>query len=295
MIRRVITRAVLLSAALLSLTAAAAVDQDPVCDLSDAADPALQLRLEGLLKQKNLWGRVEHGDLALTLLILTDPEHPRLAQVNGDHMVYAASLPKIAILLGAAVAIDEGRLQLDEPLRKDLNDMIRYSCNPCANRVIEAVGEEELLETLQSPRYAFYDRQSGGLWLGKHFGKNPAWQRDPLKNLSHGATTFQAARFYCGVHRGTLVSPEQSQLMLDVLSRPGIQHKFVKGLKNYQDIEVFRKSGTWKKYHADSVLVRSGDQAYVMVGLAYGSDAADWLVELAAPLHELATSTTNED
>jgi beta-lactamase class A len=263
---------------------------DPVCDLSGAEDPALQHRLEDLLGQMKLTRPVEDGELALTLLILSDPEHPRLAQVNGSRMVYAASLPKIAILLGAAVAIDEGRLQPDGAVLEDINEMIRHSCNECANRVIELVGEEELLQILQSPRYAFYDDEEGGLWLGKLFGQAPAWRRDPLHNLSHGATTFQTARFYCGVERGTLVSPEQSRLMLDALSNPGINHKFVKGLQRYQDIDVFRKSGTWQKFHADSALVHSGNQVYVMVGLAHGQDAADWLEELAAPLHELAIS-----
>ena len=86
-------------------------------------------------------------------------------------MVYAASLPKIAILLGAAVAIDEGRLELDDELQTDLDDMIRYSCNACATKVLEMVGRQELLEILQSPEYKFYDQdEAGGFWVGKDYG-----------------------------------------------------------------------------------------------------------------------------
>jgi beta-lactamase class A len=263
---------------------------DPVCDLSHAKDPELQKKLNSLIVQENLAEETRSGQLALTLLILSDSQHPRLAQINGNKMMYAASLPKIVILLGAAVAIDEGRLELDFETRQDIHLMIRRSCNECSNRMIERVGEEKLIEIVQSPRFQFYDNQVGGLWLGKAFGPNLAWKRDPRLNLSHAATTFQTARFYCGLDRGTLVSPEQNQLMMDAMSRPGINHKFVKGLKSYKDIEIFRKSGTWTTWHADSALVRSGEVTYVIVGLAHSLFGGRWLEELAGPLHEIAVS-----
>jgi beta-lactamase class A len=264
---------------------------DEICDLSQAADPQLQGQLEKLLRDQGLTAPVREDKLAVTLLVLTDPEHPRLAQVNGHHMLYAASLPKIAILLGVAAALDEGRLKLDRALQEDVHDMIRHSCNACANRVLDVVGENYVVEILQSPRFGFYDRdEDGGLWLGKAYGPEPAFRRDPLNGLSHGATSFQAARFYCGLHRGTLASPMATRLMLDALANPGIAHKFVSGLQDYEDIEIYRKSGTWRAWHADSALVRDGDNVYVIVGLADDSSGGAWLERLAAPLHELATA-----
>jgi beta-lactamase class A len=48
-----------------------------------------------------------------------------------------------------------------------------------------------------SPRYRLYDpRHYGGLWVGKDYAKSGLWRRDPLHNLSHGATAMQVARFY---------------------------------------------------------------------------------------------------
>jgi len=259
--------------------------------LNESGDRQLQQALEALVDEQNLARAIEDQELALVLVIVTDPGNPRLAELNGRSMVYAASLPKIAILLGAAVAIDEGRLKLDDELQADLDDMIRYSCNPCATRVLEQVGRQELLEILQLPEYKFYDpQQTGGLWVGKDYGPGSAYQRDPLSGLSHGATAFQAARFYYKLHTETLVSPEQSRMMLDVLSRPGISHKFVRGLAAYPDLELFRKSGTWKSYHADSVLVRTEGLAYIMVALANNEKGATWIEQLAGPMHELAVS-----
>jgi beta-lactamase class A len=262
--------------------------------LNESGDLQLQQALEVLVLEQNLAAAVNKQELALVLVIVTDPDNPRLAEINGHNMLYAASLPKIAILLGAAVAIDESRLELNDELQKDLDDMIRHSCNACATRVLGLVGREELLEILQSPEYNFYDQEAGGLWVGKDYGPGSAYHRDPLSGLSHGATAFQAARFYYKLHTGTLVSPEQSEMMLDVLSRPGISHKFVKGLEPYPNLEIFRKSGTWKTYHADSALIRTDGLAYIIVALANNANGAAWLEQLAGPLHELAVSQNSK-
>ena len=82
--------------------------------------------------------------------------------------------------------------------------------------------------------------------------------------------------------------------MLDTMSNPGINHKFVQGLQSYGGIEMFRKSGTWKTWHADSALVRSGDAVYVIVGLAHSAEGGRWLKRLAGPLHELAIRKPEE-
>jgi len=259
--------------------------------LNHAGDWQLQKGLETLVAEQNLTRAVSEHELALMLVIVTDPDKPQLAELNGRNMVYAASLPKIAILLGAAVEIDDGRLELNDELQTDLDNMIRYSCNACATKVLEQVGREELLKILQSPDYNFYDQNgTGGLWVGKDYGPGTAYHRDPLSGLSHGATAFQAARFYYGLQTGSLVSPEQTKMMLNALSNPGIKHKFVKGLQVYPDLEIYRKSGSWKTYHADSALVRGDGFAYIMVALANNPNGSVWLEHLAAPLHELAVS-----
>ncbi len=264
---------------------------DPVCNLQSGSDTPLQAALEARLSELDLDGPLDRGELAVTLLLLNDNTRPRLAQVNGNRMMYAASLPKIAILLGAAVALESGRLKLSRTLESDIHDMIRYSCNDCSNRVLAAVGPDTFPPLLQSERFAFYDAsEGGGLWIGKEYGKKPAFARDPLHHLSHGATTFQVARFYCGVNRGTLVKPRQMSLMRDALVAPGVSHKFVKGLEDITGLDIYRKSGTWKSFHADSALVEVGDRAYVMVALARNGKGEQWMRKLAEPLHQLAVN-----
>ena len=110
----------------------------------------MQQQLDTLIKQQNLSRAVARGNLALVVVDLTDADNPAVASVNGDKMIYAASLPKIAILLGAFVQMERGKLVADPALWLDMTRMIRHSGNQAATRVLERVGREELLQILQS-------------------------------------------------------------------------------------------------------------------------------------------------
>lgn len=278
-------------ASALALLAGTATAQDARTDLRAAQDPGLQTAMERVVADAGLRDQVERGNLALALVDATDAAAPRLAMLNGDRMMYAASLPKVAILLGALAEAEAGRLSIDADTVSAMTNMIRYSSNADATRMLRQVGVDRLAEILQSPRFALYDRSgAGGLWVGKAYGPEPAVRRDPLHNLSHGATAYQVARMYWMLAGGRLLSPPMNALMKQMLSEPGIHHKFVKGLDARPGAEIFRKSGTWKEFHADSALVESGGKRFVLVGIARHPDGGEWLARLAAPLHDIVVS-----
>jgi beta-lactamase class A len=257
-------------------------------ELRAATDPALQRDLEGVVHDLGLDGALSRRQLSLALVDVTDTRVPRLAMLNGDEMMYAASLPKIGILVGALAEAESGRMPLDAPRLEAMHRMIRQSSNEDASRVLGWVGGERLLHWLQSDRFRLYDAQAGGgLWVGKGYGPEPAFRRDPVRNLSHGATAFQVARLYTMLAAGSLFQAPYNALMLDILSRPGIHHKFVRALSDQPDARIYRKSGTWKDYHADSALVEQDGRRYVMVAIAEHRDGGDWLVRLGARMHRL--------
>ena len=209
-----------------------------------------------------------------------------MAAINGDAMLYAASLPKIAILLGAFVEVERGRITLDKKTRQSLTDMVRVSSNVEATRMLNRVGKKNLISILRSNRYRLYDpATNGGLWVGKEYGKSAAYNRDPLHNLSHGATALQTARFYYLLETGRLVGRGLSREMKRMLGNPGIDHKFVKGLGDYRGVKVYRKSGSWHRWHADSAIIEDGVRKYILVGLAEDANGGQWLEELAREIH----------
>jgi beta-lactamase class A len=257
--------------------------------LEDRIDISLQNNLEHQLRKLDLDGAVEQKNLSVALVDITDLENPRLAMVNGDHMMYAASLPKIAILLGAFDRIANGEMELDHETRSALEQMIRHSSNTAATEMLERVDPAYLSELLQSPAYRLYaPEHNGGLWVGKPYGKNPAWKRDPIHQISHGATALQVARFYYMLETGRLVSSESCREMKQILSRPAIPHKFVKGLdQSCPEARIYRKSGTWREYHADSALIEHRGHTYIAVALSCDPNGSRWLTQLIVALDDI--------
>lgn len=274
----------------LCLAGCAEAEQPRYPDLWDSTDPELQTALEQMLAgmHPNFMKAVKNQKLAVAVVDVTRLQEPRVASVNGDLMLYAASLPKIAIVLGAFVEAEQGDLELNSEVMEELNQMIRKSSNKAATSVLNRVGIEDLATILQSPQLRLYDPEhNGGMWVGRPYSKGQAWKRDPLHSLSHGASAMQAARLYYLIITEQAVTAEHHQMIADIFSKPAIQHKFVKGMRDKPDAEVFRKSGTWRQFHSDSGIVTRPDMEYIVVALADHEGGGEGLVELIVAIDNL--------
>jgi len=177
-----------------------------------------------------------------------------------------------------------------------MTDMIRYSSNTAATQLLNRIGPYYLLSLLQSERYKFYDKEgNGGLWVGKPYGKNPAYQRDPLHSISHGATALQVVRYYYMLETGRLVSMEVCKRMKEIFSKPGIHHKFVAGLEKIDpNAKIYRKSGTWQTYHSDSAIVERDGHTYIAVTLANDQNGSEWLRKIIVEMDNIIFSVNDE-
>jgi beta-lactamase class A len=263
--------------------------------LKYSREPHLHAALRAKLKHLGLERAAAQRKLALALVDITDPAQPRVATINAHQMMYAASLPKIAILLGAFQKAADGQLEMTQENLDLLTAMIRRSSNSAASIMLEKVGFEYLAQVLQSERYALYDPEmNGGLWVGKAYAKAGAWKRDPLYNLSHAATVFEVARFYYLLETDRLVSPEASAQMRQILGKPEINHKFVLGLGTMRPgSTIRRKSGSWRTYHSDSAVVERDGRRYIAVALADHPSGGRWLSQVIVAMDDLIYDPEN--
>jgi beta-lactamase class A len=267
--------------------------QRDLAPLWEYLDPDLEEALARSVASLGLEHPLREKKLAIALVDTTDLEHPRVAALNGDTMLYAASLPKIAVMLGVFEKQAEGRLVIDAETELQLQRMIRRSSNPDATALMHKVGLDFIAKTLISPRYRLYDPfRNGGLWAGKDYAPVGAWRRDPIDNLSHGATPMQIARFYYLLQTGRLVNPQASAHMKQLLSRSAIHHKFVKGLEVTDPTAVvYRKSGTWGISHADGALVERRDgSTFIAAGIAEDPKGGEWLSQIIIQMNRLIES-----
>ncbi len=252
-------------------------------------DAELEERLSSLVRSLNLGPAIESRKFAVSLVDVTDPANPRYAGINDTEMMYAASLPKIAILLAGFEKIREGALAYTPQLRAMFTRIARVSSNADASRAVQLIGFDRIAQTLTSSKYRLYDPSlNGGLWVGKAYGGfSDYWKRDPLHNLSHGATTLQTARFFTMLAQGRLVDQHWSRELLDILSQPGIRHKFVKGLSSFPGVSIYRKSGTWKNWHADAALIEHNGKRYVAAALMDNPEGGKALERLIVGLDRI--------
>src|SRR5688572_22468723 len=200
-----------------------------ILDFISRTDPALQAEIEKL--DQSLRDRFAMTRDQTSVGVL-DLRRERLALVNPDRGDYGASVPKIGILLAYFELTPRAATELDPTVKNELGQMIKVSSNEMAAKYSRELGLKPIQAAID--RYKLYDAQrGGGIWVGKHYGKDAERFPDPVGKHSHAITVRQVMRFYLLMMQGKLVSPEASQRMREIFLSPQIPHqqnKFVAGL-----------------------------------------------------------------
>lgn len=248
-------------------------------------DPALQSSLEAI--DTNL--RQELGmTTEQTAVGVLDLKTLRLAMVHPDREEYAASVPKVGILLAFFDLHPEAVTNLNNETRHELGLMTKASNNEMAAKYSRQMGLKEIQAVLN--KHGFYDAtRGGGIWVGKHYGKSDERYGDPVADNSHAATVRQLLRFYLLLEQGKLVSPVASAMMRTIFESPEIPHdniKFVKALSG-QNVQITRKWGSWEDWLHDSAVVAGPGRHYILVGLTHHPKGDEYLEGLATAVDDL--------
>ncbi|MFC4691440.1 serine hydrolase [Dokdonia sp. PRO95] len=265
------------------------IQMDSVEPLETHTSPILRELLIQEINKNSKWKNlVKSNRMSIGVVDMSNLENIEYAGINDEFMMYAASLPKIAILLAAMDAIENGELQDSREIRKDMRLMISKSNNAASTRMIDRVGYDKIEQVLRSDQLKLYDEEvGGGLWVGKRYAAGGKRNPDPMKGLSHAATARQVCSFYYQLAMGNLVSTEKSEEMLDIMKDPALHHKFVNTLdKIAPKADIYRKSGSWKNWHSDSVLVWGPERKYILVALIEDAQGEQIVRDLVIPLEK---------
>jgi beta-lactamase class A len=271
---------------LLTACATTATQEKPmILDYDTKIDATLQRDLERIDETLRAKHAMATEDTAVGLL---DLETQRVAMIHPDRIEYAASVPKLGILLAWFALHPESAPALDAATRHELGLMVKASSNEMAAKYSRAMGLQAIQNVLNE--YGFYDAtRGGGIWVGKHYGPNSERIGDPVADHSHAATVRQLLRFYLLLDQGRLVSPEASETMRALLASPDIPHddlKFVRALK-HRNVTIFRKWGSWQEWLHDTALVTGPDRRYILVALTHHARGDEYLEDLARAVDDL--------
>ncbi|WP_372794530.1 serine hydrolase [Lutibacter sp.] len=266
------------------------LDDSKIKPLNSLKNSDLQNSLEQELNKVPSWKKlIAQNKMAVGVIDLSDPQDAKYASVNSNQMMYAASLPKIAVLLAAMDAIEKGQLKETPEVIKDMKLMISNSNNQASTRMIDRLGYAKIESVMTDDKYKLYDKTYGGLWVGKRYAAGGSTNREPLKHLSHAATVAQVCKYYYLLANGKLVNNERSKEMLDIMENPALHHKFVNTLDLIAPgARLFRKSGSWKNFHSDSILVwgKEATRRYILVALIDDANGESIIRNLVVPIEK---------
>lgn len=259
---------------------------------STSVDPELQKQLETIDRELGEKFGIPESDRGCGVY---DLKTGRLALVNGDTMFYAASVPKIAILLAYFEKFPQTAEKCDWATERELQLMIKRSSNEVAAKYAKIVGLEFIRETLESPKYKLYDREhGGGIWTGKYYGEDEPRMGDPIRNLSHAVTMRQCLRFYEMLRKGRLHSEQASKRMRGIFLAESLEYHdedFVRGL-NGRNVGVLRKNGLWENWHLDTAIVEGLESEYLIAGAVNHPKGGEYLSALASKVDVLIQGKT---
>ena len=252
-------------------------------DYDTRVDAKLQQQVEAIDAALRAKHAMTMDDTAVGVI---DLRTGRLAMTNPDRIEYAASVPKLGILL-AWFQLNQGK-DLDATTRHELGLMVKTSSNEMAAKYSRAMGLREIQSVLNDS--GFYDAsRGGGIWVGKHYGPDSERIGDPVADHSHAATVRQLLRFYLLLDQEQLVSPEASRAMRAILASPDIPHddlKFVRALRD-RDVTILRKWGSWQEWLHDTALVEGPGRRYILVALTHHERGDAYLEDLARAIDDL--------
>ena len=123
---------------------------DTIFKIDDLRNASLQTILEKEINKNKVWKNLVSKKLmAIGIVDLADMKNIKFAGINDNNMMYAASLPKIAVLLAAMDAIEKGELKDSKEIQKDMKLMISKSNNAATTRMIDRVGYEKIEEVMK--------------------------------------------------------------------------------------------------------------------------------------------------
>jgi beta-lactamase class A len=119
---------------------------------------------------------------------------------------------------------------------------------------------------------------------------------DLIDNISHGATATQVCRFFHQLTPGKLSNKRRSARMPGDLADPRLGHKFVSPVRERAEraerenvnAKMFRKSGTWKQWHADAIVVQGTQwRDDILVGLIESPNGENIIRRVLPAVEEL--------
>ena len=247
--------------------------------------------------------RARKTKLGIALIDLNPGRPPRLAHWHGETPIYPASVVKFVYLMAAYAWQEEGKLQIDNALDRQLTQMIYRSSNKATQRVVARLTKTQPGPVLPDQQYLQFRERRLVVkrWLeslgvvgihsihptydggGDLFGREVQLlqddsipgglaSRDGKFHNRQAMSAVATANLLALLATDRALTPKHSaevrlRMLRDPAKQPYLIHRIAGGAVGTKGVEVYSKTGTWGPIFADAGIVRhqSGRQIVLAV------------------------------
>jgi len=231
--------------------------------------------------------------ISIGLIDLQPGKAPRLAHWHGDTPVYPASVVKFVYLIAAYAWQEQGRLEIDPWLDRQLTAMIYRSSNTATQKVFRTLTGTEAGPALAADDYSlFRDRRllvkhwlealgvtgihsihptyNGG---GDLYGRDIQLLQDASVEggISNASGNYKNRQAMTGIGTAKLlalvatdrgVEPDSAaairgRMQRDPRKQPYLRNRIAGGAMQTEGVVVYAKTGTWGPIYADAGIIRA--------------------------------------
>jgi len=179
---------------------------------------------------------IKNEDLAVTLIDLSDPAKPRIADHRGEAKIYPASVVKMFYMAALYQQVEDRKVAMTKELERGLKDMIVDSSNEATQYIVDVLtntssGSE--LSQKEFDRWAFRRNRMNRYFASMGFTNINVNQKTHCEDAygieqqfrnykgenRNMLTTNAAARLIAEIAVGRSVSAERSEMMRQLLKR----------------------------------------------------------------------------
>lgn len=162
-------------------------------------------------------GAFKADDVSATLIDMRDPKHLRWAHVQGEKMLYPASVVKMFYMAALHQQLEDGKVTLTAELTRGLKDMIVDSSNEATQYILDVLTDTS--SGAEMPENEFEK------WQFKRNRVNRYFSAMDYKNINVNQKTFcedaygieQQSRAYKGQNRNMLTTNATARLLADIV------------------------------------------------------------------------------
>jgi beta-lactamase class A len=203
-------------------------------------------------------------NLAITLVDVSDPQHPVQASFRGEERIYPASVVKLFYLVAAQRWLEDGKLKETEELQRAMRDMIVDSYNEATHYVLDAV-----TGTTSGPELSPSEMQE---WSNKRNVVNRYFAAQGYTNINVNQKPwcegpYGRERVFVGQkyeNRNKLTTNATARIMTEIVTG-----RAVNAARSAKMMELLKRDFAGKSEDPD-------DQAHGFTGLALGTGARLW-------------------